>query len=159
MQHRKDQLTCVGQFFEDVHDLGAVSAGQPTGGFVEEQHLRLAKQFKSDVQPLPLAARNDLVKNRSDAQITCLPESQFLEDLIHPRQLVGFGQMRQAEPGVECKILAHCKLLHKHIFLGDMANESGHAFRRGVDVHIHQLDGAKRGTHAAIQNAEQGGFT
>ena len=67
--------------------------------------------------------------NRSDAQITCLPKSQLLEHLVHPRQLVGFRQMRQAELGVESKVLAHGKLFHKHIFLGDMADEPGHTLR------------------------------
>ena len=134
VQHSKHQLSSVRQFFEDVEDLLAVPARQPTCGLVQEEHRGLPKQFETDVDALPLSTRNDFVKDRPHAQILNVPQAQLREHFVHTLVAVFFAHGSQAELGIEGQVFAHGQFRDEHIFLRHMADPTGHLFPFLVDV-------------------------
>ena len=56
MEHGKHELTCIGQFFEQGHDLFAIAARQSTCWLIQEQTGGPAEKLQTDVDSFSLTA-------------------------------------------------------------------------------------------------------
>ena len=148
-----DLVTC--QTADDFQHMLAVLGRQTGGRLIEEIHVGDADHVESGIEPLTLAAAEELLLRRASKAVTQVGQAEFCEFGIHAlAPLLGF-QMRAAYRHGEVEVFLHLEQGIKGILLrdiGDVGSEIVEVVIQREAVHQHL---ATFGFELSAKNAQQ----
>ena len=147
------QFPPVSLFLQEHDYFFGIGRRQSRRRFVEIQDSRLAYQFESDIQALPLASTDRLTDRGTDFEIFYLFQVQFLQYLFHTLSDLLVRQTGETEPCRVQKVLVNGQLLDQQIILRDKTDQLA-CLRRVERMPVHGYHPLV-GTDIAVHDSQQ----
>ena len=118
---------------DDLHDVLGILGAEPARGLVEKVDVGRADHVESDVQPLALAAAENLAVRGADDRVAALVEPEFGELAVDPSHALPLAEVRGPDGGGEVQVLLDREVLVERVVLRDVGDILPHGLVARVE--------------------------